>query len=159
MADGFTAQVRIQACFDHLYDQAGLMVRIDDRRWVKTGIEFSDGYGLLGSVLTNNTSDWATGQYTGNPSDFWMRVTVQDGVQPLELTGTEFRLLEVLVRQAGQLISKQEISKRAFGKPLTAFDRRIDVHISSVRQKLGLREDGQSWIQSVRGQGYQLLVD
>jgi two-component system OmpR family response regulator/two-component system response regulator CpxR len=77
----------------------------------------------------------------------------------LDLTGTEFSLLEVLARSGGQLVSKQEISKRAFGKPLTPFDRRIDVHLSSVRQKLGLRRDGQSWIQSVRGQGYQLLVD
>lgn len=79
--------------------------------------------------------------------------------EALDLTGTEFSLLEVLARSAGQLVSKQDISKRAFGKPLTPFDRRIDVHISSVRQKLGLREDGQSWIQSVRGQGYQLLLD
>ncbi|WP_420963778.1 response regulator [Brucella sp. IR073] len=79
--------------------------------------------------------------------------------EPLELTGTEFSLIEVLARNAGQLVSKQEISKRAFGKPLTPFDRRIDVHISSVRQKLGLRADGQSWIRSVRGQGYQLLLD
>lgn len=78
------------------------------------------------------------------------------GVQ-LDLTGTEFSLLEVLVRSAGQLVSKQEISLRAFGKPLTAFDRRIDVHISSIRQKLGIRTDGQSWIQAVRGRGYQLL--
>ncbi|MBB4351721.1 response regulator [Aliirhizobium cellulosilyticum] len=86
------------------------------------------------------------------------RTAEWDGV-PLELTGTEFSLLEVLTRSAGQLVSKQDISKRAFGKPLTPFDRRIDVHISSVRQKLGIRDDGQSWIQSVRGQGYQLLVD
>ncbi|MCF1473595.1 MULTISPECIES: response regulator transcription factor [Rhizobium/Agrobacterium group] len=78
---------------------------------------------------------------------------------PFELTGTEFILLEVLVRNAGQLISRQFISKQAFGRPLVAFDRRIDVHISSVRQKLGRREDGQSWIQSVRGQGYQLIRD
>lgn len=77
--------------------------------------------------------------------------------QPLELTGTEFCLLEVLARNAGQLVSKQEISRQALGRTLTPFDRRIDVHISSVRQKLGAREDGQSWIQSVRGQGYQLL--
>jgi DNA-binding response OmpR family regulator len=77
----------------------------------------------------------------------------------LELTGTEFSLLEVLARNVGQLVSKQDISKRAFGRTLTPFDRRIDVHISSVRQKLGMREDGQSWIQSVRGQGYQLLQD
>jgi DNA-binding response OmpR family regulator len=76
---------------------------------------------------------------------------------PLELTGTEFSLLEVLARSAGQLVSKQQISLRAFGKPLTAFDRRIDVHISSIRQKLGARADGQPWIQAVRGRGYQLL--
>ncbi|MFN7023019.1 MAG: DUF1349 domain-containing protein [Pseudorhizobium sp.] len=76
----FTAQVRVQAHFEHLYDQAGLMVRIDERRWVKTGIEFADGYGLLGSALTDEASDWATGRYDGNPSDFWIRITVQRGV-------------------------------------------------------------------------------
>jgi DNA-binding response OmpR family regulator len=78
---------------------------------------------------------------------------------PLELTGTEFSLLEVLVRHAGALVSKQEISQQAFGRPLGHFDRRIDVHISSIRQKLGSRPDGESWIQGVRGQGYQLLKD
>jgi DNA-binding response OmpR family regulator len=77
----------------------------------------------------------------------------------IDLTGTEFILLEILARNVGQLVSKQDISKRAFGRALTPFDRRIDVHISSVRQKLGTRDDGQSWIQSVRGQGYQLLQD
>ncbi len=78
---------------------------------------------------------------------------------PLDLTGAEFNLLEVLARNAGQLVSKQDLSKRAFGRPLTPFDRRIDIHISSVRQKLGLRSDGQSWIRAVRGQGYQLIKD
>ena len=78
---------------------------------------------------------------------------------PLDLTGAEFSILEVLMRNAGQLVSKQDMSKRAFGQPLTAFDRRIDVHISSIRQKLGLRQDGQSWIRTVRGQGYQLVTD
>ncbi len=77
--------------------------------------------------------------------------------QPLELTGTEFSLLEELVRHAGQLVSKQQLSLNALGRPLTRFDRRIDVHISSIRQKLGLRGDNQSWIVSVRGQGYQLV--
>lgn len=79
--------------------------------------------------------------------------------EPLELTGTEFSLLDVLARHAGQLVSKDAISQQAFGQPLARFDRRIDVHISSIRQKLGTRPDGQSWIQSVRGRGYQLLED
>ncbi|NTF46157.1 response regulator transcription factor [Rhizobium rhizogenes] len=79
--------------------------------------------------------------------------------QPLDLTGAEFNLLEVLVRNAGQLVSKSEISRRALGRALTPFDRGIDVHVSSIRQKLGLRNDGQSWIRTVRGQGYQLVQD
>lgn len=76
---------------------------------------------------------------------------------PLKLTGTEYTLLEVLARHAGQLVRKEEISLQAFGQPLARYDRRIDVHISSIRQKLGSRADGRPWIQSVRGQGYQLL--
>lgn len=79
--------------------------------------------------------------------------------QPLELTGTEFSLMEVLVRHAGQLVSKQDISLQAFGRKLDRFDRRIDVHISAIRQKLGVRVDGQPWIQNVRGLGYQLMED
>ena len=75
----------------------------------------------------------------------------------LELTGTEYSLLEVLARHAGQLVSKEQLSVNALGRPLTAYDRRIDVHISSIRQKLGLRPGGGSWILSVRGQGYQLV--
>lgn len=85
--------------------------------------------------------------------------TAQWQGQPLELTGTEYSLLEVLARSAGSLVSKEELSVQALGQPLGKFDRRIDVHISSIRQKLGPRADGQSWITSVRGQGYQLLVD
>jgi len=77
----------------------------------------------------------------------------------LELTGTEFSLIEVLARHAGRLISKEEISLQAFDRPLARFDRRIDVHISSIRQKLGQRADGQPWIVSVRGMGYQFLTD
>lgn len=79
--------------------------------------------------------------------------------QSLDLTGTEFSLLEVLARHAGHLISKDQISRLTFGKPLAPFDRRIDVHISSIRQKLGRRGDGEPWIESVRGLGYQLLTD
>jgi DNA-binding response OmpR family regulator len=79
--------------------------------------------------------------------------------KPLDLTGAEYSILEVLMRNVGQLVSKQDVSKRAFGQPLTAFDRRIDVHVSSIRQKLGQRDDGQSWIRTVRGQGYQLVTE
>jgi len=81
------------------------------------------------------------------------------GDATLELTGSEFSLLEALARQSGQLISKQDLSLNALGRPLTRYDRRIDVHVSSIRHKLGPRADGSSWIQSVRGMGYMLIVE
>jgi len=79
--------------------------------------------------------------------------------QLLALTGTEFNLLEELVRRQGRLVSRKELSENALGRPLSRYDRSIDVHISSIRQKLGLRPDGSPWITNVRGMGYQLLTE
>ena len=84
--DRFTAQLRIQGQYEKLYDQAGVMVRVDGKRWVKAGIELSDGRAMLSSVLTNGRSDWATGPYEANPRDFWMRATVEKGVLRLQVS-------------------------------------------------------------------------
>lgn len=83
-AQAFTAELRVQCDFQALYDQAGIMVRIDAERWVKAGIEFSDERAMLSSVLTDGQSDWATAPYQHDPGDFWMRVTVADGVLRLQ---------------------------------------------------------------------------
>jgi len=83
-------------------------------------------------------------------------IPAQIRVGPLTLTSTEFNLLQVLARNAGKAVSKPDLSEQAMGRPLSRFDRSIDVHMSSIRHKLGLREDGRTWIQTVRGIGYQL---
>ncbi|MFZ5462895.1 MAG: response regulator [Pseudomonadota bacterium] len=77
--------------------------------------------------------------------------------RPLPLTSAEFNLLEVLARHAGRVVSKAELSEQGLGRPLARFDRSIDVHLSSIRHKLGSRADGQPWIRTVRGMGYQLV--
>jgi DNA-binding response OmpR family regulator len=79
--------------------------------------------------------------------------------ESLRLTSTEFSLLEVLLRHAGRPVSKQDLSARALGRPHTRHDRSIDVHLSSIRRKLGLLADGRSIIQAVHRQGYQLLKE
>ncbi|WP_035856062.1 response regulator transcription factor [Dechloromonas agitata] len=76
---------------------------------------------------------------------------------PVELTSTEFNLLEVLARNAGRPVSKADLSAQALGRPLARFDRNIDVHLSSIRHKLGQLPDGRSCIQTVYRQGYQLI--
>lgn len=79
------------------------------------------------------------------------------GGRPLELTSTEFSLLEILARNAGQAVSKAHLSEEAMGRSLTRFDRSIDVHMSSIRHKLGALPDGRSCIQTVYRKGYQLI--
>lgn len=83
----FTAQLRVQGQFKELYDQAGMMVRIDGTHWMKAGIELSDGRAMLSSVVTNGQSDWATNPYEGDPEDFWIRATVKEGVLRLQVSG------------------------------------------------------------------------
>jgi two-component system OmpR family response regulator len=79
--------------------------------------------------------------------------------EPLQLTSTEFSLLEVLLRHVGYPVSKNDLSQRALGRPHARHDRSIDVHLSSIRRKLGALRDGRSLIQAVHRQGYQLLKE
>jgi two-component system OmpR family response regulator len=78
---------------------------------------------------------------------------------PVDLTSTEFNLLEVLVRNAGRPVSKGELSEKGLGRALTRFDRNIDVHLSSLRHKLGCLADGRSCIQTVYRLGYQFIKE
>lgn len=79
--------------------------------------------------------------------------------EPVTLTSTEFNLLEILAKNAGQVVTKQDLSQLALGRPLARFDRTIDVHLSSIRHKLGVLPDGRHMIQTVFRLGYQLLKD
>jgi two-component system response regulator CpxR len=76
------------------------------------------------------------------------------GGVPVELTSVEFSLLEVLVRQAGQVVSREELSLQALGRELNAYDRSTDVHVSSLRRKLGTLGEESERIKTVRGIGY-----
>ncbi|MDF1677561.1 MAG: response regulator transcription factor, partial [Legionellaceae bacterium] len=73
---------------------------------------------------------------------------------PLELTNTEFKILEILLKSPGQALSKEELTEYALNRKFTAYDRSIDVHISNLRQKLGHNAAGELWIKTVRGFGY-----
>ena len=75
----------------------------------------------------------------------------------LDLTSSEYNLLLVLARNAGRPVSKDELSEEGLGRPLARFDRSIDVHLSSIRHKLGNLPDGRSCIQTVHKRGYQFI--
>jgi len=82
------------------------------------------------------------------------RTVTLDG-EPVAMTSTEYSVLEVLLREAGHVVSKAELSERALGRTLTRYDRSIDMHLSSLRKKLGPLANGGERIKTVRGVGYQ----
>ena len=79
--------------------------------------------------------------------------------KPIQLTSTELNLLVILVQNAGNPVGKQELSQQALGRPLAKFDRNIDVHVSSLRQKLSAAANGRQLIETVYKLGYQFLRD
>ena len=72
----------------------------------------------------------------------------------VEMTTVEFAILETLLRQAGMVVSRNDLVKQALGRILTAYDRSIDVHVSSLRKKLGQRKEDQERIKTIRNIGY-----
>jgi len=78
--------------------------------------------------------------------------------QPVSLTGAEFRVLELLMRSAGQVISRESMTEQALGRKLVPYDRSIDTHISNLRRKLNLESGRNPEIKNVRGSGYTLTT-
>jgi len=88
-----------------------------------------------------------------DPAD---RSAAYDG-NDLHLTSAEFNILQALLTQAGTVVDKEALSQRALGRPLSAYDRSIDVHVSKIRKKL-TAHGGDNLILSVRGIGYQFTI-
>lgn len=77
--------------------------------------------------------------------------------EPLNLTSVEFTLLEMMLREAGRVVTREQLTETVLGRKLGPFDRVIDVHVSNIRKKLGPSERGQR-IKSVRGSGYLFVA-
>ncbi|RDU24879.1 DUF1349 domain-containing protein [Anaerosacchariphilus polymeriproducens] len=71
----FTVQVTLIGNYEELYDQAGLMVRIDEKNWVKTGIEFTDSEIHLSAVVTKEYSDWSVLNFPNYTGELTIRLT------------------------------------------------------------------------------------
>jgi len=85
------------------------------------------------------------------------RREVHLGTRVLDLTGTEFDLLGLLLQEAGRVVDKDRLSEQVLGRRLQPFDRSIDTHVSNLRRKLGPLPGGGLRIKTVRGAGYQYV--
>lgn len=71
----------------------------------------------------------------------------------LTLTGTEYEILTLLCKNAGEVVSKEQISEEVLGRRLASFDRSIDMHVSNIRKKIAEHIPGER-IKTMRGTGY-----
>lgn len=84
------------------------------------------------------------------------QVLIQDS--RIDLTSTEYSVIEILLTHAGDVVSKEDISLHALGRKPGAYDRSIDMHVSKIRKKIGALPNGDERIKTVRGQGYQYVL-
>jgi len=80
--------------------------------------------------------------------------TVKHHGRPVELTSVEFNLLEVLLSEAGRVVTREHLVDAVLSRKFSPFDRSIDMHVSKVRKKLGDSDNGSDYIKTVRGVGY-----
>jgi DNA-binding response OmpR family regulator len=74
--------------------------------------------------------------------------------ESLDLTAVEFDLLEIFLKSAGSILSREEMVRVVLGREFSPFDRSMDTHVSNLRRKVGPRPDGTERIKGVRGIGY-----
>lgn len=86
------------------------------------------------------------------------RRTVLVSGQPIDLTCMEFDLLAVLLRNAGQVVSREVLVRNVMKRPLSAYDRSVDVHVSKLRKKLSLENGESDMIKAIRGVGYLYVL-
>jgi len=75
----------------------------------------------------------------------------------VSVTSLEFSLLEAFMRNAGQVMTREDLTEQVLGRKLGPFDRVIDVHVSNLRKKLG-RFSSEELIKAVRGTGYLFVA-
>ena len=84
--------------------------------------------------------------------------SVTCGGKPVTLTGAEFDLLYTFLRNPGKIISREDLTQAALGRPMSPMDRSIDVHVSNLRRKLGGYDGNHERIKAIRGSGYVYLL-
>lgn len=77
----------------------------------------------------------------------------------LNLTGTEFSLLQILIQNPGTILSREYLTTTILGKNITPFDRAIDMHMSNLRKKLPIVDEEHSWFKTLRGKGYLFIAN
>lgn len=93
----FEAKVHVIGHYRELFHQAGLMVRIDEKNWIKTGIEYVDGVQNVSAVVTREVSDWSVVPRTDSPESVWLKLLRKGDFVQIEYSfdGKEYHMLRL----------------------------------------------------------------
>jgi two-component system response regulator CpxR len=106
---------------------------------------------ILRRIEAKRAADPRRLEINGVVLDPGSREVFKDG-QRLEMTTLEFDILEMLMRSAGRVVSRDELMESLYNRKATPFDRSIDMHLSHLRKKL---ETDRTLFKTIRGVGYQ----
>ncbi|KAF3890835.1 DUF1349 domain-containing protein [Tolypothrix bouteillei VB521301] len=112
----FCISVKITGLYQVLYDQAGIMVRLNEKTWIKTGIEFVNGVQQVSAVVTRDYSDWSVVPLLQNPPSLWLRLYRRRGTVEVQYSfdGQNYTMLrlayltEVETLQVGLMCASPE---------------------------------------------------
>lgn len=106
---------------------------------------------------SNNTANVEILSFDGITLNFSHGIATYNE-ENLNLTDYEFKILCLLLKSKGNMVSREELSLEVMEKPLTPFDRSLDMHISNLRRKLPERKSKLPWFKTLRGNGYLLVT-
>jgi two-component system response regulator CpxR len=114
------------------------------------------------AILRRNSTTLAVGPTTLRVGDLELDTAARKvfkGEARLDLTDVEFGLLEALMRSPGKVVNRDDLSQSVLGRGFDPFDRSLDMHVSRLRKKLNHTGAVGDQVKTIRGVGYQLVVD
>jgi regulation of enolase protein 1 (concanavalin A-like superfamily) len=102
----FVASVKVSGEYRELFHQAGLMVRVDEQNWIKTGIEYVDGVQNVSAVVTREVSDWSVVPREDSPAALWLKLLRKGDYVEISYSfdGEKYALLRLAYFPPGGLV-------------------------------------------------------
>jgi regulation of enolase protein 1 (concanavalin A-like superfamily) len=130
LTGNFIAEVKVSGKYQDLYDQAGLMVRLDENNWLKCGIELVERIQQMSAVVTRDYSDWSIVPMPHNPASIWLRVTRRDSAIEIyySLDGQQYTLLRMAYLTLAATVDVGIMCASPEGKGFTTVFEQFKIH-------------------------------
>jgi len=134
----------------------GLHLGADD--YIKKPFSLKELYARIQTVL-RRSGNLSQIQHFGELSVDFQKMKLYKNSTEIPLTASEWKLLTVFLKNAGNVLSREQLIEMAFGIDFDAYDRAIDTHIKNLRRKIENNPHSPEYIRTVHGLGYRFEVN